>query len=391
MKHFKIYLLFSFLLLSLSVSSQEEKLKFTHGPYLQDVGESEATIIWKTNKPAISWVEIALDDGSHFYAEGRPQYFATTLGIKKVDTLHTVTIPGLDKATKYRYRIYSREVIENNVYYTKMGNVVANNVYSAQPYEFKTLDASGNEVAFAVVNDIHTDNEKLKTLLKQVNLDKLDFMVFNGDMVHQIRSEQTLWDAYIDTSVELFAKRLPFFHVRGNHETRGTFAVNYMNYFPTSTGMPYYGFRAGPAYFLVLDSAEDKPDSDIEYGGFAAFDQYREKEIEWLKKVVQSDEFKNAPIKIVFIHIPVFTSTWHGTREVERLFYPILNDAGIDLMLCGHTHIHSYLPEGEKGNTFPVLVNSNKDIVDVKISESSISLQVIDQKGKLVKKLNLSK
>ncbi|MCC8147160.1 MAG: metallophosphoesterase [Bacteroidales bacterium] len=377
------------LLLFVSLSALgNENLKVTHGPYLQNLGENEATIIWKTNKEAISWVEIAPDDGSHFYAEERPKYFATTLGIKKIDTLHTVTIPGLGKATSYRYRIYSREVLENNVYNTKMGNIVANNVYSADPYRFKTLDASKGQVSLAVVNDIHTDNEKLTALLGQVKLDELDFVVFNGDMVHQIRSEQTLWDAYMDTAVKLFAKRIPFFHSRGNHETRGAFATHYMDYFPTSTGMPYYGFRAGPAYFLVIDSAEDKPDSDIEYGGFAAFDEYREKEVEWLKEVVHSEEFKKAPVKIVFIHIPIFTSTWHGTREAERLFYPILNEAGIDLMLSGHTHRHSYLPVGEKGNTFPVLVNSNKDIVDIKVFGDKISLKVIGQDGKIVQKLD---
>lgn len=376
---------FSLILLFVSFSVfADENLRITHGPYLHNIGENEATIIWKTNKEAISWVEIAPDDKTHFYAEERPRYFATELGIIKTDTLHRVTLSGLQKGTTYRYRIYSREVIENNVYYTKMGNTVANNVYSADPYQFRTFNSSNKEVAFAVVNDIHTDNEKLTNLLGQVKLDELDFMVFNGDMVHQIRSEQTLWDAYMDTSIKLFAKKLPFFHLRGNHETRGIFAVNYMNYFPTSTGMPYYGFRVGPAYFLMLDSAEDKPDNDIEYGGFAAFDQYRENEIEWLKKIVESEEFKNAPVKIVFIHIPVFTSTWHGTREVERLFYPILNEAGIDLMMCGHTHRYSYLPVGEKGNTFPVLVNSNKDILDVKISGSSISLKVINQEGKVI-------
>ena len=392
MKNIQATFLFVFLLLSVSVfGNGKENLKISHGPYLQNVGENEITILWKTNNNAIAWVEIALDDGSHFYAEERPKYYDTVLGIKKIGTLHKVTINGLEKGTTYRYRIYSHEVLENNVYNTKMGSIVANNVYSAEPYSFKTLDSANSEVTFAVVNDIHTDNEKLTDLLGNVKLKELDFIVFNGDMVHQIRSEQTLWDAYMDTSVKLFAKRLPFFHTRGNHETRGAFAVNYMDYFPTSTGMPYYGFRAGPAYFLMLDSGEDKPDSDIEYGGFAAFDQYREKEIEWLREIVQTEEFKNAPVKIVFIHIPVFTSSWHGTREAERLFYPVLNEAGIDLMMCGHTHKHSYLPKGEKGNTFPVLVNSNKDILDVKIKDNAVFLRIMDQKGKVLKKIDLKK
>ena len=29
----------------------------------------------------------------------------------------------------------------------------------------------------------------------------------------------------------------------------------------------YYAFRQGPVYCIVLDTGEDKPDSDIEYAG----------------------------------------------------------------------------------------------------------------------------
>lgn len=388
MKNIKINLFFALLIFSFSVFAQDENLKIINGPYLQNVGENEATVIWKTNKDAIAWVEIAPDDGSHFYAQERPKYFASRLGIKEVGLLHAVTIPGLMKGTDYRYRIYSREVLDNNVSYTKMGNIIASNVYSQKPYKFKTLDASAKEVSFAVVNDIHTDTQKLRSLIDKVDLNKLDFMVYNGDMVHHIKTESTLWDGYLNKTVEIFGKELPFFMIRGNHETRGAFAINYMNYFPSSTGVPYYGFRAGPAYFLMLDSTEDKPDSDMEYGGFAAFDNYRATEIEWLKKTVQTDEFKNAPVKIVFIHIPPFVSTWYGPLEVERLFMPILNEAGIDLMMCGHIHRYQYIPKGEKGNTFPILVNSNKDILDIKLTDRSISLKIFDQEGKVLQEIN---
>lgn len=43
--------------------SQDEisKITITHGPYLQNVGSNEATIVWITDKPSIGWVELASD------------------------------------------------------------------------------------------------------------------------------------------------------------------------------------------------------------------------------------------------------------------------------------------------------------------------------------------
>lgn len=37
-------------------------------PWLQAVGETEFTVVWTTNVDAVVWVEVAPDDGTHFYA-----------------------------------------------------------------------------------------------------------------------------------------------------------------------------------------------------------------------------------------------------------------------------------------------------------------------------------
>lgn len=75
------------LLFTLLAFSQEQ-FNIKYGPYLQHVDENEATIVWVTTKKAMSWVEIAPDDNSHFYAEERPQHFETVNGRKLVGTIH---------------------------------------------------------------------------------------------------------------------------------------------------------------------------------------------------------------------------------------------------------------------------------------------------------------
>ena len=36
-----------------------DSIKITHGPYLCDMSTDGVTVVWTTNKPALSWVEVA--------------------------------------------------------------------------------------------------------------------------------------------------------------------------------------------------------------------------------------------------------------------------------------------------------------------------------------------
>lgn len=234
------------------------------------------------------------------------------------------------------------------------------------------------------VNDIHGDNESLASLLGNVEKEKMDFVLFNGDMVSHMDSEKTLFDGFMNTSVKLFAARIPFYYSRGNHESRGTYASRFMDYFPTSTGKPYYCFREGPVFFVVLDGGEDKPDSDVEYHGMAAFDLYRQEQAKWLQQVTESREFQSAPFKVAVIHIPPFGSTWHGPLHTKELFVPILDKAGIDLMLCGHLHKYQYIEAGEENCSFPVLINSIKEAAHIRASREKMELEIKDVNGKVL-------
>lgn len=140
---------------------------------------------------------------------------------------------------------------------------------------------------------------------------------------------------------------------RGNHENRGAYAQHWLDYFPTPTGETYYTFRRGPAFFIVLDGCEDKPDNDPRYYGMGDWNEYRRQQAEWLKGVVNSDEFRAAPVRIVLMHmIPGKEDSWYGEQQIRRLFVPELAGKGIDLMLCGHYHRYHWIDDGSRGVDF---------------------------------------
>lgn len=360
-----------------------DEIKILHGPYLQNVYETEATIVWTTNNPSDGWVELAPDDKSNFYSRERPRFYDSHIGIKRIGTVHAVRLTGLKPGTKYRYRIYSQEVLKREGWHIVWGYVAATAVYGKAPLEFTTNDRNKPETSFVVINDIHERTDVMKKLLENADYKNKDAVIYNGDMVNILPEDEMLFKGFLDESIKLFASEKPFYYVRGNHETRGAGAANFHTYICPQQPNLYFAWQQGPVFFIALDTGEDKPDDDIEYAGANAYDAYRTEQAEWLRKVVSSEEYKKAKFRIVINHIPPACSadSWHGDFEVKNKFIPILNNTGVDLMLCAHYHSYSYYPTLE-GADFPMIINSCDSYVSGQTSNGKLHINVVDIKGK---------
>ena len=353
-------------------------IKIIAGPYLQNVTPEEATVMWVTDVPALSWVETAPDDGLHFYATDRPKHYATVMGRADISRLHKVRVKGLTPGAAIRYRVVSTEVLDEQPYFVSYGDHVSTDVYRKKPLRFRTPAPEDDAARFLVLNDIHEDSVRMAQLMAPFKPGHHDFVVFNGDMVNFMNSEEQFLRCLQKAT---FASETPFYMARGNHESRGNFAKRYMDFFDTPTGQPYYTFRRGPVMFVVLDGGEDKPDDDIEYYGTCFSDDYRREQAEWLKKVVASEEYRSAPFHVVITHVPPVGDTWHGPLHAKELFLPILNKAEVDLMICGHLHQYVYNKPGTDGAAFPVLINSNKEALEVEATPENIKVRVYGVDG----------
>lgn len=384
----KNLLLLCVLLLSVSVYAQEG-IKLAHGPYLQNMGPDEVTIVWLSDKPSVGWVELAPDDGSNFYATERPRFFDAKNGVKNTSTIHTVKLKGLNPGTNYRYRVFAQEVLSHIGHKIVYGDYAATNVYSKKPLVFRTSDPANQTISFAMVNDIHGNNGLLENLVSKCDLKKTDFIIFNGDMVSVFNEENHIFNGFMDKATALFASEIPMYYTRGNHETRGAFATEFQRYFSPKEENIYYTFRQGPVCFVILDTGEDKPDSDIEYAGITVYDAYRSEQAEWLRQVLNSKEYKEAPFKVIVAHIPPIGG-WHGNLEVENKFMPLLREARPDLMLCGHLHRFVHQKATEE-TPFPIVVNSNTAVLKVSANSKELNVQVIDTEGKVLDRFSVNK
>lgn len=363
----------------------QEQIAIKHGPYLQNLKETETTIVWVSNKASVGWVEVAPDDGTSYYRFERTKFFDATNGVKNVSQLHTVRVTGLKPGTSYRYRIYSQEVLERKGEEIIYGNVAAPSIYDRRTLKFTTNDRNKPTTSFIILNDIHGNTDYIPKLLDIAGYKETDMIIYNGDMMNWLMDEEDLFKGFMDISIELFATKKPMYYARGNHETRGLFATFFQHYFSPKEPHLYFLLRQGPVCFIFLDTGEDKPDSDIEYHGITDYDNYRTEQAKWLSEAVKSQDFLDSKFKVVIAHMPPLPDEdlWHGQAEVAEKFVPILNEAGVDVMLCGHLHQYFNNKPTEKVR-FPVIDNSSNTVLKGVVQEDKLYLEIKNMNGDVV-------
>ena len=352
-------------------------IKVTHGPWICDMDSTGVTIVWVTDVPGISYVEMATDSTDHFYSKTRKRYYAAEAGRRILtDSVHCVRIRGLKPDSKYRYRVVTQALKDwCNDDWVTLGGLAWSDVWKKKPYEFKTYPAKPREITFLVLNDIHERPQFMKELCKNVDLKKLDFVLLNGDMSNRIRSQKHIMDAYLDTCVSMFATDVPLFFNRGNHELRGEFADYLNRYFPTNNGKYYRLQHVAGVDFLFIDSGEDKPDADLEYCGIVECDQYREEQERWLRSLQEEKKIGKYPI-VVFSHMPPTLKNWHGPLHMQETLTPELNKMNVSVMLSGHLHRFDYQEPNEIIN-FPNLVNSNNTYLLCHIANGKMDVDYV--------------
>lgn len=382
MKRFFCILIAVFGLTAALAQQTPDKVRPICGPIIENPTTTGFTVVWETNMDAIGWVEVAPDDGSHFYNRDRTKFYDLRgHGNQVISNIHKVHVDGLKPGTKYRYRIMMKGVKSfegpSNVDYTRPWG---SDVYRKNPYTTTTLKENYDQVRFDVYNDIHQKDSILNVLMQVAEPDELDFVVFNGDMVSSMAWKEKIREMFLTTGAANLQGRIPLYLQRGNHEFRGRDSKYWFDYID---GEQYRTASYGKFFFIFLDTGEDKPDNDIEYAGTMLLDPYLQAQAKWLEDVVNSPECRNAAVRIVFGHIPPRKGGWHGDENVNDYFVPILNKAGISLMLCGHLHEWQVYEPGKVSDAnFPVVVNSNCERLEVTAGKKEITLKAFSPKGK---------
>lgn len=371
---------------SMAQNPSPQTHKITYGPYLQNLTSDGVIVSFATNYASMSHIEVR-EKGSTQVSH----YETLKDGLRMTHiTQNNICVDGLQPNTEYEYRVVSRKTEKYDPYDIRFGEPIHSDWYS-----FRTFDPTSEEFTFVATSDIHDDAAKCQTLLRNQPLDEAEAVFFVGDIICDISRIGQAYTGVIEPATKLFAKNKPLVLARGNHEVRGYHCRELDDYFARTDGKYYSLQRYGKTAVLILDSGEDKADASKVFNGVKALEQYIDEEIEWLREVVKSKEWRKAAHRIVMIHIPPASQPmrdiealnkilcWGSKRWGEKAL-DIFNRADVDLMISGHTHKYFFVPERKGEQNYPLIINDNRSAMSVKIDQEGIAVKVTNLDGEVL-------
>ena len=360
------------LLLVLMTGIQGWAGNIAYGPWVTESRSDRVTICWMSEVPGMAYVE--LSDGT--------QVWETFAGRRIFKRLHSVQINGLEPGAELCYRVCGQDLTDDS----NARNPRFGDIYEGQWQRVRTFDPEAETCRFSVFNDIHNQVDEYGALAAQVDSAATDFLFLNGDIVSAGNYVADTLVRYELEPLGTLAAGLPVLFARGNHEGRGNNPQLVADIFPNEDPAPfYYTFRQGPVAFIVADGGETGHSRSILYSGSAVYEDYINEQIRWARQAMQEPLFADAPVKICLIHVPMIDHPDQNDYLLQRWlnvhFVPLLDEAGIDLMISADLHEFMYLTPGTMNNPFPILVNDDVRRLDCSYDSGKLTLTTYNAAG----------
>ena len=295
--------------------------KVIHGPYLSAPDQTSVCISWETAGRVPAFLEYKIKDSDD--APNRI-YCSRAHGILASETLHFAQLANLKPDTTYQYQIFT------------LTPVIDTPASAGNPRFFKTAPRQEQDFSFFCVTDLHSNANYLTYALNTPQAQQSAFHLLLGDNLSHAAGREALFGGIIDPIVAVNQQKdsdTPLVFVRGNHEQLGVFACEYFSVMRHPSGYTRYAFSYGKAFFIVLDSGDDKADGPAR--PLFSNNQLLAEEKEFLTQVVQTEEYRNADYRIAFIHIPPLTKADVQYDLVQPL---VQAETPLTVMLSGHWH-----------------------------------------------------
>ena len=172
----------------------------------------------------------------------------------------------------------------------------------------------------------------------------------------------------------------------GNHDIKTD-----RDAFMAAFGMParYYTFTRGPAQFFAVDSSKGVIDGS---------------QRAWLERALQRSR---ARWKIVFMHVPVFSSGIHGNNAALRsALQPLFDRYDVSLVLAGHDHDYErttpiagtvYVvsgggccPRSMGSQSFTARAATGLNFIVVEAGPASLHLEALGPSGQMLDRVTLT-
>lgn len=334
------------------------QVSVTVGPYLQSPTPNSVKVLWRTD----SLTTVKVTYGTNLNA------LTQAVIDTAVSSRHAVKLSNLSPYTRYYYAIYNDTVLAEG------GDSL---------HTFRTFPVSGTNTPVRVwaIGDFGKGNDKQARVRDAyANYDSIgtDLWLWLGDNVYQDGTEAEYLTKVFDSvyGYQKIMKHLPFEPSPGNHDYNSIAPVgssidplqNTGPYFDlvdvyknaeaggVATGHElFYSFDYGNVHFVSLNSEIGSIFSaSYDWTGASPFNTFTTSPMsQWLHQDLQAN---TKPWTVVYFHQPPYTDGSHDAgsfweiymRAMRQNFAEIWEQYGVDLVLCGHSHVYerSYLVRG---------------------------------------------
>ena len=356
-------ILFSFFA-ALLFSHLTAQINITVGPYLQSPTPTSIKVMWRTDSTSSATVKYGTDPGNLTLSATDPT----------VTDKHTVSISGLNPFTTYYYAAY------NDSIFVEGGDTI---------HKFKTFPTSTDpgHVRAWCIGDFGKGNTKESQVRDSYPFDSIEtnLWLWLGDNVYDNGTEEEYVTKVFDSiyGYKKLMKGLPFHPCPGNHDY-GVISPPQSTVNPPSHTGPYYDFvdvytggeSGGVAsnyelyysfdyrnvHFISLNSELGSltTPSHNWTGASIPFilpNNFTSSQMsQWLEQDLTAN---TKPWVVVYFHQPPYTDGSHKSsdlyeaymRGMRENYCPIFEQYGVDIVLCGHSHVYerSYLVKGSYG------------------------------------------
>jgi hypothetical protein len=319
----------------------------TRGPYLQRGTPSSLLVRWRTSGPVAGRVQYGTSPGATTWAAEEPTS----------RTEHNVLLTGLLPGTTYYYSVGSSTAVlaGGDTTHLFVTPPVAGSSASTRVWvlgDSGTANANARAVRdayYAFTGSRHTNLWLMLGDNAYPNGTDADYQAAVFDMYPTMLRKSVLWptlgnhDGYSADSASQSGPYFDIFTLPKNGEAGGL----------ASGTEAYYSFDYANIHFICLESFE----TDRSPGGPM---------LTWLQNDLAST---TQPWVIAFFHHPPYSKGSHNSdteielREMREHALPILENAGVDLVLSGHSHSYerSFLIDGHYGTASTFNASMKKD------------------------------
>ncbi len=267
-------------------------------------------ISWNTDSVTESIVQYGLDASYGTEATGSAEDAGADLNV-----VHVVELTGLSPDTTYHYRVGNPADgwSDDHVFVTGPGDVCT-------PFSFGiAADNRGNLAGSSAC---------WETVFETISAAGVDFVINSGDLVREGKNASE-WVDFLNRS-EPWMDAIAIVPAIGNHDDDDVAGdgANYNRVFAlprnsANNTEDFYSFDYGNVHFACLSTHS-----------FDFQTQY-----DWLDQDLTATD---RMWKVVFFHVPVYSSGDHGSNEDGKSwgYIPLFDQYHVDLVINGHDHIY---------------------------------------------------